>query len=187
MPLPLRVKGKEVFNYVTEEFFQVPTQDIELEHCLLAISRWESKWKKSFVETFGGKNKTPIQEVYSYIQFMSLDENVDKNFVYCLEPKQTEQIIKYMTEEQTATTITHGGPTPPKSNEILTSELIYYYMSQVPLPFKVCERWHFSRLLKILEIASIKSQPDKKMNPKSWGSKQAALNAARRAKMGSLG
>lgn len=187
MPLRLTVKGKDAFNYATEEFVYIPDQDVELEHCLLAISKWESKWKKSFVESFNGKKQIPLKEMYSYIQCMALDDSIDPNFVYCLTPKQSEEIIKYMSEEQTATTITRNGPTPPRSNEILTTELIYYYMAQVPLPFEICERWHFTRLMKILEIAAIKSQPDKKMNSRSWGSKQAALNAMRRAKSGSLG
>lgn len=187
MPLPLRVNGKEAYNYTTEEFIYIPDQDVILEHCLLAIARWESKWKKPFVESFSGKQQLPINELYSYIQCMVMNEPVDKAFVYCLTTEQMEKIIKYLSEEPTATTITHSGPKPARSNEVLTSELIYYYMSQVPLPFELCERWNFIRLMKTLEIASIKSQPDKKMTPKAWGSKQSALNAMRRAKSGSLG
>lgn len=188
MPLNLTVKGKDAFDYSKEEFVYIKDQEVELEHCLLAMSRWESKWKKSFVETFSRKDKKiPTKELFSYIQCMVMNDGVDPNFIFCLTPDQTQKIVEYFADQKTATTIKHEGSTPPRSNEVMTTELIYYYMSQVPLPFDVCERWHFSRLMKTLEIASIKSQPDKKMNPKAWGSKQSAINAMRRAKLHSKG
>lgn len=188
MPLPLRVDGRTAFDRNKEEFVYIPDQTLILEHCLLSIARWESKWKKSFITSFNGKNKQiPLVEIFSYFQCMVMNDDFDENFIYCLTREQQEEIFKYMSSEQTATIITHEENTKPRSNEILTSELIYYYMSQVPLPFELCERWHFSRLMKTLEIAGIKSQPEKKMSSRAWGSKQAALNKIRRAKMGSLG
>lgn len=187
MPLPLRVKGKELFDATTEEFIYTEDQVVELEHCLLSISRWESKWKKPFIETFAGKKKKmTIKEVQSYIQCMCMSD-ADLNFVYCLTTEQTTQIFEYISDVKSATTIHQEGPQNPRGNEILTSELIYYYMAQVPLPFEICERWHLSRLMKTLEIAGIKSQPEKKMSSRAWGSKQAELNKIRRAAMGSLG
>lgn len=187
MPLTLEVKGKDLFDATTEEFIYTKDQTVELEHCLLSIARWESKWKKPFIETFAGKKKQmTIKEVQSYIQCMCMN-NADMCFVYCLTPEQNKAIFNYISEDQSATKITREGPQPARGNEILTSELIYYYMSQVPLPFEICERWHFSRLMKTLEIAGIKSQPEKKMSRSAWGSKQAALNKLRRAKTGSLG
>lgn len=183
MPLPIQIEAKRGWDYQKEQFIYVDSQEVILEHCLLAVARWESKWKKSF---FKDANKRPIHEMISYIQCMVMND-ADENFIVALTPEQQKEIINYISEEQTATTITHNNNKPARSNEILTSELIYYYMSQVPLPFDICERWHLSRLLKTLEIASIKSQPEKKMNPKAWGSKQSALNAMRRAKLHSKG
>lgn len=181
MPLKLHISKHDGYNYDTEEFFSIDEQDVILEHCLLAISRWEAIWKKPF---FGEKEKTP-RELYSYFSCMIMND-ADKNFVIGLSKEQVEAIANYIKEEQTATTITHKNQ-PAKSNEGMTSELVYYYLTQIPAPFDICERWHFSRLVKLLEIASIKSQPEKKMTPSAWGSKQSALNAARRAARGSLG
>ena len=102
-------------------------------------------------------------------------------FTICLTNEQIKEIVEYIMDEKTATTIEHNK-VAPRSNEILTSELIYYYMAQVPLPFDICEVWHFSRLLKVLEIASIKNDPDsnKKLSSHEWAMKQTAFNKARR-------
>lgn len=181
MPLKLQISKHEGYNYNTEEFFSVDPQEVVLEHCLLAVARWEAKWKKPF---FGEQEKTTT-ELLSYFSCMIMND-ADENFVIALSQEQIDQIGNYIKEEQTATTITHKNQ-PPKSNEGLSSELLYYYLTQVPAPWDICERWHMSRLLKLLEIASIKSQPDKKMSTKDWGSKQSMLNKARRAARGSLG
>ena len=177
MPLRLKIEAQDGYNYETEEFFHVGEQEVVLEHCLLAISKWEAKWKKPFI----GEKEHTSSEILSYISFMPINDGVDENFVIALSQKQIDEIINYMKDPQTATTIKHNK-TPPKSNEGLTSELLYYYMAQVPAPFDICEKWNINRLIKLLEVASIKSNPDNnKMKASEWGSKQAALNMARRA------
>ena len=181
MPLKLHIDAQQGYDYRKEEFFYIEEQDVILEHCLLSVSRWEAKWKKPFLDG----TKKGGAELLSYFSCMIMND-ADENFVIALKEDQINQIAKYIEEEQTATTITHDK-TPPRSNEGLTSELIYYYLAQVPAPWDICERWHFSRLLKLLEIASIKSQPEKKMSHSAWGAKQSALNAARRAARGTLG
>lgn len=181
MPLKLRISKHEGYDYNKEEFFTIEEQEVVLEHCLLAISKWEAKWKKPFLD---GSNKSG-PELMSYISCMLMND-ADENFVIGLSTDQINQVINYIREEQTATTINHKNQ-PPRSNEGLTSELIYYYLTQVPAPFDICERWNLSRLVKLLEIASIKSQPDKKMSSSAWASKQSMLNKARRAARGSLG
>ena len=176
MPLKLLVKGKLGFDYQKEEFVEVPDQTVVLEHCLLAVARWESKWKKSFFKSF---EKAAPAEVRSYISCMPMNE-VDENFVVGLSNSQMQEITNYIAEEQTATTVTYHNR-PASNNEILTSELLYYYMAQVPLPFDICERWHLSRLLKTLEIAAVKNDPDsrKKMPSHKWADQQRALNELR--------
>jgi hypothetical protein len=177
MPLRLTVEGKTGFNYATDEFVEIPTQEVELEHCLLAIARWESKWKKSFFTD--SENRTP-KEMMDYFRCMAMND-VNPDFVICLTNEQITEIMNEITDVKSATTITRQK-SDPHSNETLTSELVYYYMAQAQLPFEVCERWHFSRLMKILEIASIKSDPEnnKKMPSHEWAAKQSALNKARR-------
>lgn len=177
MPLKLTVNGKTGFDYAKDEFVDVPTQTVVLEHCLLAIARWESKWKKSFFENL--EHMTPRETMY-YIRCMAMNE-VDEDFVICLTNDQIQEIVKYISEIQSATTITRQK-TEARSNETLTSELLYYYMAQIPLPFDTCERWHLSRLMKTMEIAAIKNDPksNEKMSSHDWALKQSALNKARR-------
>lgn len=177
MPLRITVEGKTGFNYATDEFVEVPTQTVELEHCLLAIARWESKWKKSFFESL--KNFGTLEAI-DYIRCMAMND-VNTDFVICLSNNQVEQIMKYISESKTASTV-DVQKSQARSNEVLTSELLYYYMAQVPLPFDICERWHLSRLLITLQIASVKNDPDanKKMSSHDWAMKQSALNKARR-------
>jgi hypothetical protein len=185
MPLKLETSAKLGYNYEKDEFVDVPAQIVVLEHCLLAVARWESKWKVSF---FKDQETWTPSMIRSYIQCMDLDDSADPNFVICLNNEQEHEIMDYIKDEKTATTVTHFKKAPA-SGETLTSELLYYYMAQVPLPFDVCERWHLSRLLKTLEIASVKNDPEatKKMPANMWREKQRALNAARRKQFKSKG
>lgn len=175
MPIRLHIKERHGWNYKTEEFVDVPEQDVELEHCLLAIARWESKWTKPwFTETH------TYEEWLSYIGFMNLESD-DQTFAFSLTPEQISEVTDYIQKSQTATWFSNEEKT--RNSEQLTSELLYYYMAQVPLPFDICERWNFSRLTTILRIASIKSKPDKKMSHSQIAAQNRALNAARHAKL----
>lgn len=175
MPLLLRVNENHGWDYAKQEFVDVPEKDIELEHCLLAIARWESKWKTPFFV-----DHLTNQQWTDYIGFMALDVP-DFRFAYSLNSSQIKQVIDYIQESQTATWFSNEDKSGKK--EQMTSELIYYYMAQVPLPFDVCERWHLTRLMSILRIASIKSQPEKKMPFSQLAAQNRALNAARKAKL----
>ena len=176
MPYRLHVKARRGWDYGREEFIDIPEADIELEHCLLAISKWESRWNKPFfVETH------TTEEWLDYIWCMAIDSDIDERFPSALPSEDICQIIDYMQKSQTATWFNEKNNSP-RTGEQMTSELMYYYMAQVPLPFEICERWHMSRLLSILRIASIKSQPDKKMSRMDIAAQNRALNAARHAK-----
>lgn len=179
MPLKLKIEERDGYDHAKEAFFHVDAQEVILEHSLLAISKWEAKWKKPFLTN---DDRTQA-EMLSYISFMPLNE-VDENFVIALTADQFKEIVEYIKDPHTATTIQQKNKAA-KSNEGLTSELIYYYLAQIPAPFDICERWNFNRLLMLMQIASIKSDPNNakhsKMTPAQWGAKQSALNKARRA------
>ena len=69
-------------------------------------------------------------------------------------------IMQYINDPMTATTI---KDTPGKrNNELITSELIYYWMVALEIPFE-CEKWHINRLLTLIKICNIKNQPAKNM------------------------
>ena len=180
MPLTIHVEAKRGWDYKKEEFVNVTEHDVVLEHCLLAITRWESKWKKSFFES-----KLNTDEWYDYIRCMALDTEEDEYFASSLKQSQLLQIFNYIQEPQTAAWFNEQS-TPPKDSTITTTDLVYYYMAQVPLPFELCERWHLSRLLAILRIASIKSQPDKKMSQQQILAQNADLNSQRHEQLAKM-
>ena len=155
-------------------------QILELEHSLLSLSKWESKWCKPFLN---GKDKTS-EEVMDYIKCMTLTEGVPETAYLYIDNEQYKLINDYIAAPMTATTISE--PPGKVSREIMTSELLYYYMIAANIPFE-CERWHLNRLLTLIRICSIKSQPEKKRPINEVMKSNAALNAARKKQFNTKG
>jgi hypothetical protein len=116
---------------------------------------------------------------------MCLNKDVDPNVIRAITPKQAKQIADYINDPMTATIIKRAEKRPSK--EIITNELVYFWMTSFAIPFDPCEKWHFNRLMTLIEVASIKNAPSKKM-PKGQNMRErAALNAQRRAKYNTRG
>lgn len=179
----LTISLPEVETYSEEEGFVVydPIR-IRLEHSLYAISLWESKWKKSFIETLE-KGMSPSEFLY-YIKCMSMDESLG-DWIIRLSSKNLIEIRDYISDPMTATTINRRNVKGGKK-QIVTSELVYFWMTQYGIPFE-CDHWHFNRLLTLIEIASIRSGPQKKMSNKEIASRQQAICEANRRKYNSRG
>lgn len=175
--LTIEVKGIEGWDYEKEEFVPM-TKDcvLHLEHSLLSLSKWESRWKKPFLS----KEPHTQEEALDYVRCMTLDKNVDDSVYYRIPPEQMAEVNKYIDDPMTATTFKDQNGKP--SREIITAELIYYWMISLQIPFE-CQKWHLSRLLTLIRVCSIKNAPDKKMDPKTLARQNSSLNAARRAKM----
>lgn len=171
----------EYFDPISETFMTRPSRVLKLEHSLVAISKWESKWLKPFM---GPANKTP-EEIYDYIRCMYVgDEECDIVTIKSLSQENLNSITKYIESPMTATTVTQKKG---KANrEIITSELIYYWMVTFNIPFE-CQNWHLNRLLMLITICNIKNEPPKKQNPKDVLRQNAALNAARKKSMNTSG
>lgn len=164
-----------------QEFVEPSYQVLQLEHSLVSLSKWESKWCKSFISS---KDKTD-EELMDYIYCMTLDEDVDPVVYNYLTKENVDQINKYIEAPMTATYFAEdrGG----KSNrETITAELIYYWMIALNIPFE-CQYWHLNRLLTLVRVCNIKNQPPKKMSRREIMSRNAAMNAARRQQMNSKG
>lgn len=180
--LQLCIPGEEFWNEKTEEFVSGPETVISLEHSLISISKWESKWHKPFLS-----NKKPTNaELFDYIKCMTITSNVDDSVYNRLTSEHIDRILKYINDPMTATTITERDGGRHRSSEIVTSELIYYWMVAMQIPFE-CQKWHINRLMMLIRICGIKNQPDKKMGKRSVMQQNAALNAARRQKLHSRG
>lgn len=178
--LNIKIDDLELFNDQTGEFINIPGKEIQLEHSLLSISKWESKWCKPFLST---TNKTN-EETIDYIRCMTITQNVNPILYNYLDANALLKIKNYINAPMTATTFSTKNTKP--SREIITSELIYYWMITFGIPFE-CQKWHLNHLLTLIEVCSIKNSPDKKMSRGEILSRNAALNAARRKASGSRG
>ena len=180
--LEIRIDGKEFWNQEKEEFVNTKGITLRLEHSLISVSKWEAKYKRPFLSD-GPKT---LQETYDYISFMSLDRNVNMTELEGITEEDYKKILDYIHDPMTATKITQNAKNKQSSNHVLTSEEIYYDMTALNIPFE-CEKWHLNRLLTLIQIASIKNEPPKKMSKSEIHRQNAELNKARRAKYRSKG
>lgn len=179
--LQITVPGIDGWDEIKEEFVTLKDTTLVLEHSLISISKWESKWHKPFLTK---DEKTP-EQVNDYVRCMTINPNVPDEVYNRLTRQNIADVLAYINDPMTATTITERGG-KKFSREIVTSELIYYWMVALEIPFE-CQKWHINRLMMLIQICSIKNQPDKKMSRKSTMQQNAALNAARRQKAHSRG
>lgn len=178
--LEIQVDGNELFDENRNEFITVKPQVLKLEHSLVSISKWESKYHKRFLEC---EQPTP-QEMLDYIRCMTINK-VDDKVYFALSRENIKDICAYMNNTMTATTV-KDMPGAKRNNESISSELIYYWMVAFNIPFE-CEKWHINRLLTLIKICNNKNQPAKKMSNREIFNQNRALNAARRAKYHSRG
>lgn len=176
MPITIIVPKRELYDEQHETFIDIPKTTLVLEHSLLSISKWESKWHKPYLST---AEKTG-EETLDYIRCMTVNQNVNPNVYYGLTNANKKDIENYITDPMTATTISKQNS--KVGREIITTELIYYWMSELGIPYQPCEKWHINRLLMLIEVSSIKRQPPKKMSKSAIMRQNHSLNAARRAK-----
>lgn len=178
--LTLEIPDRKYFDDDTQEFFTVKGRTITLEHSLISVSRWESKWHKAFL---GNANKT-AEEVRDYVRCMTLTKNVDPLVYYNLTAQNMDDVTAYMTDSMSATTFLDKGDS--NTREKVTSELIYYWMISYGIPFE-CQKWHLNRLMALIKVCHRKSQKPKKMSKQELMARNNALNAARRKKLGTKG
>ena len=178
--LTIVIPGLEYFNEETEEFTYYDDVKVQLEHSLVSVSKWESKWCKPFLN---GKDKT-MEEIIDYVKCMAVDDSIDFAVFDRLTERNLIEINDYIGRPMTATTFSNEQKSGGR--EIITSEIIYYWMVAFNIPFE-CQKWHLNRLLTLIKVCSIKNKAPKKMNKRDIMSRNAALNAARRKQMNSSG
>lgn len=178
----IHVPSSERFDEATNEFIYIKETNLQLEHSLVSLSKWESKWHKPFFYPTSNKS---TDEVLDYIRCMTLTQNVKPETYYALTKENINQIQQYIDDPMTATTINNQQPGPP-NREIITAELIYYWMISYNIPVEF-EKWHLNKLLTLIHICSIKNGKPQKMSKKAIMSRNAALNAARRQRLNTKG
>lgn len=179
--LKITIPAGEQWDEQKQEFVNTKEQTLCLEHSLISLSKWESKWNKAFLSQ---KSKT-FEETLDYVKCMTITQNVNSDVYSNLSSENFRQINDYINAPMTATCFLNdkcGGV----NRETVTSELIYYWMIALSIPFE-CQKWHLNRLLTLIRVCNIKNTPPKKMSRSEIMSHNAALNAARRQKLNSRG
>lgn len=180
--LYLTISSGELFDERTSEFITTKERTIKLEHSLISISKWESKWHETFLSN---KQKTS-EQVRDYVRCMTINSNVEPEVYLALSDANIDIINKYIKDPMSATWF-EKEPGGGSSGEPMTSELIYYWMTAFTIPFDPCETWHLNRLLNLIKIANIKNQPKKKRSAKELASRYSAINEARKKQWGTNG
>lgn len=194
--LEIIVKDKEdVLDPETRTFSTIKGAKLCLEHSLISISKWEAKYHKPFLEM--GKEITPEQLIY-YIKCMTITQCIRDEVYTILSEENIQEIQDYISDPMTATWFNDNaiesktkGKTSGK--QIVTSELIYYWMIAQNIPME-CEKWHLNRLMTLIKVCSIKNEEannggkkSNKMSRSELAARNSALNAQRRAKMHTKG
>ena len=179
--LRITIPAVEKFDEAKGEFIYSAERTLQLEHSLISLSKWESKWCKPFLS----KDGFTVEETIDYIKCMTITQNVPPEVYDNITNEIIQEVSAYIEAPMTATWFSkeHGGP---PSRETVTSELIYYWMIALQIPFE-CEKWHLNRLLTLIRVCNVKNTPPKKRSKRDIMSRNKALNEARRQQLNTNG
>jgi hypothetical protein len=176
--LTIHVPEKEIFDESNCSFIHLPETELHLEHSLISLSRWESKWKKPYLSD---KEERTREEIIDYIACMSLDKNVDRDVIEALDVDSYKQIIEYIGDPHTATKVYDRRPNKSGKSEIYTSEVIYYLMIYYGIPW-AAEKWHLNRLMTLIKVCGVRGgTTNQAMDLNAIFAENKKLNAMRRA------
>lgn len=179
--LQVTIPGVEYYDEETETFIESKSQVLSLEHSLISLAKWESKWKKPFLS----KDPRTLEESVDYVRCMTLTQNVDPEVYDHIPPSMMRQVDDYISDPMTATWFNQRQQRRA-NREVVTAEIIYYWMVALNIPFE-CQKWHLNRLITLVQVCNIKNEPEKKMNRRQILENNRALNEARRQKMQTKG
>lgn len=171
--LTITIPAIEFYDEANEEFSYSKEKTIQLEHSLVSLSKWESKWKKPFLS----KDTKTEEEAIDYIKCMTITQNVEEDVYQRLSSSNMKEINSYIEADMTATKI--NSRDSKTNREVITAEVIYYWLIAMNIPFE-CQKWHLNRLLTLINVCSIKNAPPKKMSQKDLMRQNADLNSARK-------
>lgn len=176
--LQVFVPSVEMFNDETGEFVQSKDAILKLEHSLISMSKWESKWHKPFLET----KELTDDEAVDYIRCMTLNsQNIDESVYSCLTVENFQTINAYIDDPMTATWFNEADNGRSSNRRITTAEIIYSQMISLGIPFE-CEKWHLNRLLTLIKVCALEnSKETKKMSRDEILRQNRELNEKRKA------
>lgn len=179
--LKLLVIGTEFFDEETQTFGSVGDFELELEHSLLSVSKWESRFQKPFLSP----NSKTTEEILYYVEAMITTTIYPNDIIGRFDQKVFDKINAYIESKESATTF---GSMPERRGrgEVITAELIYYWMVAFNIPFE-CESWHLNRLFALIRICNIKNSKPKKMPRHEMMTRNRELNEQRKAQLNTSG
>lgn len=179
--LTITIPAVDKFNEVTNEFIHCESQTITLEHSLISISKWEMKWKDPFplIQTTKMKSKITLDQLRDYVRCMTLTQNVKPEVYENLSKKNLEQVLAYINDPMTATWFSNKKQQHGK-HPAITNEVVYYWMNINGIS-KECEKWHFNRLMTLINVHNEKAAPPKKRSQAELVDYYRELNERRMA------
>ena len=178
--LYITIPKSEFYDERTSSFIQIKEQKLQLEHSLVSLSKWEQKTEKPFLST----GQMTFSETIEYIKCMTITQNVDPNVYLGITNDIIRQVDEYIGQKMTATTFSFNSNSGKR--DVVTSEIIYYWMFELKIP-KECEKWHLNRLLTMIRVSSEKNGPKKKMSKGEIFARNRALNEARKRQLQTRG
>lgn len=179
--LRITIPETEFFDERTQTFINTKQQTLQLEHSLVSLSKWESKWKKPFISKVPKTN----EETIDYIRCMTLTQNVDPMVYRAINDRIINQVKEYIDDPMTATWFNEDSM-PKRNSRVITNELIYYWMTAFGIPSEY-QKWHLNRLITLIRVCNAENTPSKKMSKRDSLTKYRALNNARRKSLHSKG
>lgn len=180
--LTLVVLGVEAFDAATQLFVTIGDITLELEHSLVSLSKWESEFEKPFLD----KTEKTFEEVLGYIKTMTLTPDVPEDVWKKLTEENFATINNYIDAKMTATTVYELHEPPKTKQEIVTAELIYYWMVVYNIPWE-CQHWHLNRLFTLIRVCNVKAEKPKRMSKRDLAARNRELNVQRKARLGTKG
>jgi len=180
--LTLKIPDQELFNDETQEFVTVKGQVVKFEHSLVSLSKWEEKYKKPFLT----KEDKSRRETLDYFRFMTITQNVPDALYITMPNEIYTQLIAYIEDPMSATTFTKVEERRKVNREVITSEIIYYWMIALQIPLE-CQKWHLNRLLTLINVCNIKNQPKRRMSRAEVLAQNRVLNEQRRQQLNTTG
>lgn len=175
--LELELGGTELYDEEASRFIEVPKCKLKMEHSLISISLWESKWKKPYLHSL---RTLTDEESFDYVKCMVINKDVPKMIFHYIQEPEMRKIVEYINDPMTATWFSDERKGPP-NRKVMTSEYIYYLMITNGIPLE-CQKWHINRLLTLIRVCENENGPQKKMTNTEKLKYYDAINEARKAK-----
>ena len=168
----------------SKKLITVPPIHLEMEHSLMSIAKWESTWKIPFTDN----PKMTTEQFLDYCRCMTINRQKDPGVYRFLRQTDADKIIRYIDDPMSARVL-RGKNDKRRGNpkRVMTAEYFYWLMIQYGIPVDVCEKWHFGRLLALIDCCQYNSGDQPKM---TYGERQkyyAMLNDKRRKALGTRG